>query len=167
MGAQLGFPKSLEWPTICGHSLAYLLQAQPEECGLCFLQNGYADEVPKTLHRLRTLADNGKPDQTGSFQAHVRVVEGLIWPEEAETMHQFRQRRAYLKLENSGFPFAASLWYIAGKQPPLAKPLIKAVVYRRTHDQIRGELSISMLNLVERMRKGIDMTYNYLLRSHA
>lgn len=164
---QLDFPKSLVWPTSCGHSLTYQISWSTTFCGLCFLQNGYADEIPDRLHRLHTLAQNGKPDQTGAFQGHVRVVEGIVLPVDDETLSSFRRRRHKVRPENSHFPFSTALWLVCGRQPPLAKPLVKAVVQHKSHQEICQEMSISLLNLVERMRKGVDMTTNYILRYNA
>lgn len=159
---QLDFPKSLVWPTSCGHSLTYITHWERSFCGLCFLQFGYADEVPGRLHRLRTLADNGKPDQTGQFQGHVRVVEGITLPVADESMQSFRRRRGKLKVENSRTPFATALWLVSGRQPPLAEPLIKAVVQRKDHGTIQWEMQISTMNLVERLTKGVNMATNYI-----
>lgn len=164
---QLDFPKSLVWPTRCGHSLSYILHWETSFCGLCFLQNGYAEEVPQRLHRLRTLSKNGKPDQTGQFQAHVQVVEGITLPVDGEGLREFRRRRGKLSFEDSRYPFATALWNVCGRQPPLAEPLVKAVVQRKTHYEICEEMGLSLLNLVERMRKGIDMAANHIRKYHA
>lgn len=159
---QLDSPNVTVWRTSCGHSPTYITHWERSFCGLCFLQFGYLDEVPGRLHRLRTLADNGKPDQTGQFQGHVRVVEGIALPVAEESMQSFRRRRGKLKVEGSNYPFATALWLVSGRQPPLAQPLILAVVQRKSHATIQEEMDISLLNLVTRLTKGVDMATNYI-----
>ena len=176
----LDFPKSIEpipsngwnYPlglASCGHSLRYKVVWETSFCGLCFLSLGYQAELPGRIHVTKQLADNGNPQQTGQIQAHVKVSEGIRTPSKDQTLADFVRRRGgneQRDSKESRLPFADSLWFICGKQPPLAKPLVLIIVGRRNDAQIMYEMGISLLNLVDRTAKAVDITTRYIRKYH-
>lgn len=147
----------------CGHPFTYQIVWEHPFCGLCFLIDGYQQGLPMALHRSKSLAENGNPAQSGALQSHVRVVEGLLLPSEGQTLKDFsRAREQYMgsKPAPTTFPVASALWEMCGKQPPLAKPLLLAVVQQKPHVDIAVELDLSLWRLVSTLKKGISMATN-------
>jgi hypothetical protein len=140
----------------CGHSPLYVLQLdkkQPPFCGLCLLRDGYDAETPTRIHLFKTLAENGNPETSPKFFAHLFLVQGLVSPRvdadgNLEPLHEFRRRRGQLKCSISCpqpcfehqprtreqytepakrlFPVASALWKLMGYQPPLGVVLVNA-----------------------------------------
>jgi hypothetical protein len=149
----------------CSHSVAYLtpeLTAITASCGLCFLREGYLNELPGSIHKAKMLAENGNPQQTPLFLSHVLVSEGFKSPKTGQNLNQFRlARKQYSRKSAEIFPFASSLWVLMGYQPPLAKPLIQAVL-GKNEPEIALLLDVSVYNVVDRLRKGINFTVNWI-----
>jgi hypothetical protein len=147
----------------CGHSVAYY-SPNFSSCGLCFLREGFNSELPGSIHSAKSLAENGNPQQTPLFFSHVLVAEGFRSPKTGQNLSKFRlARKQYSRKSAEVFPFASSLWVLMGYQPPLAKPLIHAVL-GLGEPKIAIILDTSVYNVVDRLRKGINFTTNWIDR---
>jgi hypothetical protein len=141
----------------CGHSFSFLVRWDTTFCGLCFLREGYHEELPKKLHLVRTLADNGNPQQTDQLQGHLSLVEGIYDPGDTP-LRDFSRARSH---KGSAplpqlYPFASALWGVMGKQPPLGLPLYRSVL-GVPEREIASFMEISLLNVNIRLSKGVDM----------
>lgn len=142
----------------CPHSSVMIVDWETAFCGLCFLREGYADELPGKLHFVKTLADNGNPQQTGSFIGHVSLVEGLKPPKKGQTINNASRARSIIGSRPlpKQFPFASAVWVVVDKQPPLGVPLAYAVTGLSEIDIARRML-LSLYNVNERLEKAVSM----------
>src|SRR6185295_16999780 len=83
---------------LCGHSPFVTLWSQddpvPIGCGLCHLRALFQTEFPKRLHEYEVLAENGNPETSPRFWAHVEASMGLVPPLEGQNLKAFRASRA-------------------------------------------------------------------------
>lgn len=122
-------------------------------CGLCFFQDGFASELPTRLHAYKILADNGNPETSPKFLAHLQVTFGIRPPEPGQSLHQFRAQRRLASSPAPGiYPIASVIWEMMGNQPPLAHPFYLAVI-GVPEAQIASRLEISQYNLWNRLAK--------------
>lgn len=139
----------------CGHPFTYEYDGT---CGLCFIKDGFDSELPKQLHRSKSLADNGNPQQTSSFQSHVQVSLGLVPPKKGQNLANFRRaRKQYSQVAHGQFPITSALWELMGFQPPLAIPLIASISGEKA-PEIAEKLDISIYNLQIRLQKAVKLT---------
>jgi len=172
--------EALRVRTVCSHSPIYLISNHPDQpllCGLCFFREGWASEIPTRIHLFKTLADNGNPQTTPKFIAHLYLVMGLKPPDKDEPLHEYRRRRGslYHKLPRAReqytspawrlFPIASALWKLMGHQPPLGIVLVRGVS-GRTEAEIAAELDTSLVNIHIRMAKAIRTAMGYLPRGN-
>lgn len=142
----------------CIHSSEALIKWETIFCGLCFMREGYAYELPGRLHLTRTLADNGNPQQTGQLEGHVSIVEGLKPPPLDMPLRHFSRARGQLRSRPLPllFPFASSVWEVMGKQPPLGIPLAYFVT-GASEFYIARTMDISLYSVNERLGKAVRM----------
>lgn len=154
----------------CHHSHLYILknyEDQPLFCGLCFYREGWESELPTRVHLFKTLAENGNPETSPKFIAHMFLVMGLEPPPGILPLHKFqklrspRAREQYTKPSWGLFPIASSLWKLMGYQPPLAIVLVRGAG-GRSEPQIADELNLSILDVHIRMAKAIRTAMGYL-----
>lgn len=160
----------------CGHPLLYAAQVDsqaPVLCGLCFFREGWESELPNRLHQYKTLADNGNPETSPKFLAHMFLAMGLVKPPRDETLKEFRRKRGsirkmpprvreiYTEPAPGLFPVASSLWKLVGFQPPLGIVLVRAV-NGASEPQIARELEISLMNVYIRMSKAIRIGMGFI-----
>lgn len=180
-------------PLYCGHSPLYVLKLeenQPPFCGLCLIREGYEAELPTRLHLFKTLAENGNPETSPKFFAHLFLVQGLVSPRvdadgNLEPLHEFRRRRGQLRCSRDCpqpcfkhaprtreqytepawrlFPVGSALWKLMGYQPPLGIVLVRGV-NGRTESEIAKELETSRQNIHIRMAKAVRTVMGYLPR---
>lgn len=165
----------------CRHSPLYVMQnerEQPPFCGLCFFREGYEAELPKKIHAYKTLAENGNPEASPKFLAHLRLVMGFEPPRPGESLKAFNRRRnssiivplntndlareQYTRPARRLFPVASSIWKLMGYQPPLAIVLVGAVT-GKSEGQISKELDLSRMNVHIRMAKAIRTAMGYII----
>src|SRR6185503_18442152 len=160
----------------CGHSPLYVMQneeGQPPFCGLCLFKDGFASELPSRMHLFKTLAENGNPETSPKFMAHLVLVQGLVLPRvdaegNPEPLHEYRRRRGQLRCNPDClqpcfkhqprtreqyteaawklFPVASALWKLMGFQPPLGIVLVRGV-NGRTEIEIAREFDTSLQNI--------------------
>lgn len=172
----------------CHHSPLYILKLyedQPLFCGLCLLRQGFESEIPSRIHQYRTLAQNGNPESTPKFVAHLVLAMGLVPPKPDESLSAWRRKRESLAREQYTarspldhrliqlqrvekysapsrlFPVASALWKLMGYQPPLGRVLVPAVG-GRSEIEIAGMLQISYWDTHVRMAKGIRTVMGFL-----
>lgn len=159
----------------CSHSPLYLLsnyEEQPLFCGLCFFREGWESEIPGRVHEYKTLAENGNPETSPKFLAHLYLAMGLQAPELHETTYIFRRNRKRLAREQYSspawgiFPVSSSLWQLMGYQPPLAKVLIPAA-YGRDELTIAAALGLSLVGVHITMAKAIRTAMGFLVHEKA
>jgi len=165
-------------------------EEQPLFCGLCLMKEGFEAELPGRLHAYKQLASNGNPETETKFLTHLTLVMGFLPPNTGESLTAYRFRtgrqkrnrkpprareqysEAWLQSEplskpsSKLYPVASALWKLMGYQPPLGIVLVKAVS-GLTEREIARELDISILNVNNRMGKGIRTAMGYLPRSEA
>lgn len=142
----------------CNHSAGFFVTWSFVFCGLCFLREGYSDELPGRLHHVHELAENGNPRQTDRLNSHVQVIEGLFPPLQNQSVRSFSRARGQLGSHPAPniFPFASAIWEVLGKQPPLGWPLYEAV-RGVAIPEIARNMDLSLYNVNERIMKGVDM----------
>ena len=154
----------------CGHSAIYTIKNyanQPLFCGLCFFREGWESELPTRVHLFKTLAENGNPETSPKFLAHLFLAVGLEPPKPGENLRDFKYRRSprarmqYTRPAWGLFPVASSLWKLMSYQPPLAIVLVRGAS-GVTEPVIAQELDISLLDVHIRMAKGIRTAMGYL-----
>lgn len=157
--------------SVCRHSFLYTLQnyeEQPPFCGLCFFKLGWETEIPGRIHLFKTLADNGNPETSPKFMAHIFLVMGLKPPEPTENLREFRRKRKsprareqYTQVAPSLFPISSALWKLMGYQPPLGVVLVRAVE-GRSEPEIAHELDSSIVSVHIRMAKAVRTAMRYI-----
>jgi len=175
---------------VCSHNPSYGFHFYPEQppfCGLCFFREGVESEIPGRIHQYRVLADNGNPETSPKFMAHLQVVMGLEPPKSGESLQAYRKRRIALAREQYTarsplpdhhlfqqtrvekysspsprlFPVTSALWKLMGYQPPLGRVLIQGV-NGRTEWEIASQLSTSVLDIYVRMVKAIRVGMGFI-----
>jgi len=161
-----GFRETLD----CHHSPLYILrnyEEQPLFCGLCFYREGWESELPTRIHLFKTLAENGNPETSPKFLAHMLLAVGLEPPRPDQAIRDFQKLRSprarvqYTKPAWGLFPVASSLWKLMGYQPPLAIVLVRGASGRPEH-AIATELDLSLTDVHIRMAKAIRTAMGYL-----
>ena len=154
----------------CHHSSLYILknyEEQPLFCGLCFYRQGWESELPTRVHLFKTLAENGNPETSPKFLAHLFLAVGLEPPRPDQNIRDFQKLRSprarvqYTKPAWGLFPVASSLWKLMGYQPPLAIVLIRGAS-GRPESAIATELDLSLIDVHIRMAKAIRTAMGYL-----
>lgn len=151
----------------CGHSPFAIVWSQddslPVGCGLCHLRAILETEIPKRLHEYEVLAENGNPETSPRFWAHVESSMGLVPPREGQNLRAYRASRAgaYRQPSRLQFPVTSSLWKMMGYQPKLAKPLVRALL-GQAPEQIGREFSLSTYMVHETLGKGVRLALRYL-----
>lgn len=154
----------------CGHSPSYVLrnyEEQPLFCGLCFYREGWESELPGRVHLFKTLAENGNPETSPKFLAHLFLAVGLEAPKPDETLREFQNRRSprareqYTRPAWGLFPVASTLWKLMGYQPPLAIVLVRGTM-GQSEAYIANAMDISLLDVYIRMAKGIRAAMGFL-----
>jgi hypothetical protein len=151
----------------CAHSFLYVVwtwnEWTPAFCGLCFLDALFKDEVPKKIHEHKQLAENGNPETSGVFLAHLQAQLGLHSPKPDEPLHQFRRAREQYspKPPKSQLPVTYALWKLFGDQPKMAKPLLRMLL-GQTENEIARQTGDSIYNIQTTVAKGIRTTLRYV-----
>lgn len=147
----------------CNHSLFAVVlgqdTAEPLGCGICHLWSIFQTEIPKRLHEYEVLAENGNPEVSPRFWAHIESQMGLVPPKPEEDLRSFRasRARAYRQPSRSQFPVTFALWKMMGYQPRLAKPLIRVLF-----GMAPEEISQSTYRVHETIGKGVRMALRYM-----
>lgn len=154
----------------CRHSRLYIIrnyEEQPLFCGLCFYREGWESELPTRIHLFKTLAENGNPETSPKFLAHMLLAVGLEPPKPDQNLRDFQKLRSprarvqYTKPAWGLFPVASSLWKLMGYQPPLAIVLVRGAS-GRPESAIAEELDLSLTDVHIRMAKAIRTAMGYL-----
>lgn len=154
----------------CRHSSLYVLRnydSQPLFCGLCFYREGWESELPTRVHLFKTLAENGNPETSPKFLAHLLLAVGLEPPKPDQNLRDFQNRRSprarvqYTKPAWGLFPVASSLWKLMGYQPPLAIVLVRGAS-GVDEARIAEELDTSLVDIHIRMAKAIRTAIGFL-----
>lgn len=151
----------------CEHPRTYWVFTQndgyPAFCGLCWLKRVWEDEIPGRVHAYKVLAENGKPEIAPQFRRHLEVMVGLRPPDRGQNLREYRLARGQLCVppRKASYPVSSALWDIMGKQPIIARCIIRSMVGQELAD-IAVDLQITPYGAYQATAKGIRMTLRYL-----
>lgn len=138
----------------CNHPDFYYIRDWNPTCGLCLIREGFMSELPGRLHMHGTLAENGNPQTDPRFLAHQETVLGLVPPKPGQSLREFRRSRARYMTAPGQYPVTSAIHQAMGLQPPIVIPVVRSIE-GYSDFQIAEELDTSILNIQERMAKGI------------
>lgn len=149
----------------CGHSPFYTLWDDENNkfCGSCWLGQWFRAEIPSRLHEARNLAENGNPETSPRFWAHIESQLGLIPPRADEDLKSYSLAREQLygRPSRAQLPVTFAMWKMMGKQPKLAKPLLKSL-FSATEDEIGIEFELSKYGVQSTLGKGIRLAMRFI-----
>lgn len=154
-------------PTGCSHPRTYGVYSQNEGiyafCGLCWLKRVWEDEIPGRIHAYKQLAENGNPELGPQFRRHLEVLVGLRPPEPDQNLRDYRLARGQLCVppKKRVHPVTTALWDIMGKQPIIARCLIRTMLGQEL-TEIAVDLGITPYGAYQATAKGIRMTLRFL-----
>ena len=152
----------------CGHSalffLGYTNLPEVRFCGLCQIKQIWETEIPSKIHEHKLLAENGNPETSTVFMAHLKANLGLIPPKPGQNLQEYRKirKRRYGVPNKNTYPVATSLYNIMGVQPKLATPLLMTLCGSEV-PAIRKRMMMTSYGVHLSMSKGIRMVLREIL----
>jgi len=132
------------------------------QCGLCILRDAFETEIPKRLVEFGQLAENGDPQMSGEFVAHLEAALGMKAPLPGQSLRSYRRARGQLrKPSRQHLPAMYALWTLMGDQPPMAKPLLRMML-GATESDVSKELDMSLYNVHITVAKGVRTALRYI-----
>jgi hypothetical protein len=132
-------------------------------CGLCWLSKVWEDEIPRRVHAYKQLAENGNPELHATFRKHLEVAVGLRPPEPHQPLREYRLARKQYSVppRKGSYPVSAALWDIMGKQPIIARCMIRSML-GQDFLQIAEDLDITPYGAYQATAKGIRMVLRHI-----
>lgn len=151
----------------CSHSPFYVVwdynDQKPAFCGLCWLDSFFKNEFPSKIHEYKILAENGNPETSPRFWAHLEAQCGLVPPNPGQSLETFRlaRERLYGKPSRRQFPVTHALWKMMGNQPKIARPLLRAL-WGQPEPTIAKEFNYTLFNTHSTIGKGVRLALRNL-----
>lgn len=146
----------------CSHTFSCLVldynSGIPAFCGLCWLSSFFQGEVPHRLHQYKVLAENGNPEVSDRFWAHLETQMGLEAPKPGQSLHEYRlaRERLYGRPSKKQYPVTFSLWKMMGTQPKIARPLLRSL-WGASTEELATDFRLSSYQVHTTLGKGVRM----------